>query len=64
METVKHSGKRILDGEAVLLTGRYTDEYQLSGGEWLFKNVRLDVAFVVPYLRGWAEQRIPPDWKW
>jgi hypothetical protein len=53
-----------LDGEAVLLAGRYTDEYQHAGGEWLFKNVRLDVAFLVPYQRGWAEQRIPPDWKW
>jgi SnoaL-like domain len=53
-----------LDGIAVLLAGHYTDEFQRSGEQWLFKSVRLDVAFLVPYDRGWAEQRIMPEWKW
>jgi hypothetical protein len=53
-----------LDGIAVLLAGHYNDEFQRSGGQWLFKSVRLDVAFLVPYDRGWADHRIMPEWKW
>jgi SnoaL-like protein len=53
-----------LDGTAVLLAGHYNDEFQRSGEQWLFKSVRLDVAFLVPYDQGWAEHRIMPNWKW
>ena len=53
-----------LDGIAVLLAGHYSDEFQRFGEQWLFKSIRLDVAFLVPYDRGWAEQRIMPEWKW
>jgi hypothetical protein len=53
-----------LDGEAYILAGHYRDEYVRSDEQWLFKNVQLDVLYLTPWLRGWAKERIPADWKW
>jgi hypothetical protein len=53
-----------LDGEAYILAGHYHDEYVRQDGQWLFKNVGLDVLYLTPWLRGWARERIPAGWRW
>jgi SnoaL-like domain len=53
-----------LDGVAVILAARYFDDYRRAPEGWRFAAVRLEVGFIVPHDRGWAQERVPADWTW
>ena len=48
----------VAEGErAVWMAARYSDEYVRVGGDWKFRNVKIDLSFVAPYEEGWARTR-------
>jgi ketosteroid isomerase-like protein len=40
---------------AAWLAARYSDEYVRIGGEWKFRNVKIDLSFMTPYDEGWVQ---------
>jgi hypothetical protein len=47
-----------LNGRAVWLAATYHDRYRKVGGQWLFSQMQVNVAFVTPYETGWVQERV------
>ena len=45
------------DGRALWMAGSEDDEYIKQDGVWLHQSMKLSVAFMAPYDRGWAPDR-------
>jgi ketosteroid isomerase-like protein len=43
--------------QAVWGAARYSEEYVKRGGEWKFKNLKVNSEFWTPYDQGWAKKR-------
>ncbi len=46
--------RSIRDGQSMLGSGFYRDQYVRQGGEWKFESRRLELRFFVPLHQGWA----------
>jgi hypothetical protein len=47
--------------QAVWGAARYSEEYVKQGGEWKFKNLKVNSEFWTPYDQGWAKKRFIQD---
>jgi hypothetical protein len=47
-----------LNGRAVWLAATYDNRYRKVGGQWLFSQVKVTVAFMTPYETGWVQERV------
>ena len=47
-----------MSGRAVWLAATYDDRYRKVGGQWLFSQVKVTVAFMTPYETGWVQERV------
>ena len=47
-----------MNGRAVWLAGTYNDRYRKVGGQWLFSQVKVNMAFMTPYETGWVKERV------
>jgi hypothetical protein len=47
-----------LNGRAVWIAATYHDRYRKVGGQWLFSQMQVNVAFVTPYETGWVQERV------
>jgi hypothetical protein len=47
-----------MNGRAVWLAATYNNRYRKVGGQWLFSQVKVNVAFMTPYETGWVQERV------
>jgi len=47
-----------MNGRAVWIAVTYNDRYRKVGGQWLFSQVKLTMAFMTPYETGWVKERV------
>ena len=47
-----------LNGRAVWLAATYDNRYRKVGGQWLFSQVKVTVAFMTPYETGWVQEHV------
>jgi ketosteroid isomerase-like protein len=47
------------DGQerALIIAGRYDDEFRKIDGEWRFSRMQVTFAFITPYEEGWVQRR-------
>jgi hypothetical protein len=49
--------KKVFNGVACLVAGRYNDEYVRQNGEWKFSKMHVTPFFVVPHNESWADEK-------
>jgi hypothetical protein len=47
--------KPLINGEAYLVSGKYSDEYARLDGQWRFTNMKFTPHFIVLHQQGWAQ---------
>jgi hypothetical protein len=47
--------KPVINGEAYLVSGKYSDEYARLDGQWRFTNMNFTPHFIVLHQEGWAQ---------
>jgi SnoaL-like domain len=47
--------KPVIDGEAYLVSGKYSDEYARLDGQWRFTSMNFTPHFIVRHKDGWAQ---------
>lgn len=45
-----------MNDQAAWIAATYRDRYRKVNGKWLFSNVKINLAFVTPFDKGWAKQ--------
>jgi len=50
-----------IDGVPMFVAATYEDRYVKVDGEWKFKHVKVNPAFMTPYEDGWVKTQFPPD---
>jgi ketosteroid isomerase-like protein len=49
--------RMIRDGESLIGSGYYVDEYQRTADGWKFRSRTLEMKFLVPIQQGWVEEK-------
>jgi hypothetical protein len=47
-----------MNGRAVWMAATYDDRFRKVGGQWLFSQVKVNMAFITPYETGWVKERV------
>jgi SnoaL-like domain len=47
-----------MHGRAVWMAATYNDRFRKVGGQWLFSQVQVNMAFITPYEAGWVQERV------
>ena len=47
--------KPVINGEAYLVSGKYSDEYARRDGQWRFTSMKFTPHFIVLHKEGWAQ---------
>ena len=47
-----------MNGRAVWMAATYNDRFRKVDGQWLFSQVKVNMAFITPYETGWVQERV------